>query len=157
MKELLLTLLRYNYEANLVVLQSILRLPQPDEAVALLSHMIYAQDKWHNRFTRQQPDARLGWQGTSYAPDMLAAEWKRSSDHWIKLVEGLDEAGLQDDLRFIRAADGAEMAVSLRDLIIQLNLHAVHHRAQINKLISAQGIPVPPTDYIFNVLREISN
>jgi uncharacterized damage-inducible protein DinB len=154
MKELLLQLLRYNYEANLTLLESILQLPQPHEAVALFSHMVHAQDKWYNRYSRAVPDAGLDWHGVPYAPDMLAAAWKRSTGQWIELVEGADETALQQDLHFTRAADGAEMAVRLGDVVLQLALHAVHHRAQINKLISTQGLAVPPTDYIFTVLRK---
>jgi uncharacterized damage-inducible protein DinB len=155
MKELLLQLLHYNSKANLILLERILQLPQPDEAIALFSHIIYTQDKWHNRYSRDISDTDLGWHGVPYSTEALSVEWKRSINQWIRLVEDLDETALQEDLNFIRAADGASMAVHLGDVIIQINLHAVHHRAQINKLISAQGLAVPPTDYIYTVLREV--
>ncbi len=47
------------------------------------------------------------------------------------------------------------MGVTLMDLALQLNYHNIHHRAQINTLISKQGIKPPATDYIFTKLQEL--
>ncbi|MGZ3921946.1 MAG: DinB family protein [Bacteroidia bacterium] len=35
-----------------------------------------------------------------------------------------------------------------------MNYHSIHHRAQVNTLMSKQGIKPPATDYIFTVLQE---
>jgi uncharacterized damage-inducible protein DinB len=46
------------------------------------------------------------------------------------------------------------MQLKIKDLMLQLNYHCIHHRAQVNTLISKQGIKPPATDYIFTVLQE---
>jgi uncharacterized damage-inducible protein DinB len=154
MKQYLLHFLEYNRTANSRLLQTILQLPQPGEAMGLFSHLIHAQDKWYNRHSKALADDRYSWQGPVFEAEVLEGEWERSTAQWISLLEASNENDLQQDVIFTRPSDGVRMAVSLGDVVMQLNCHAVHHRAQINKMISAQGLPVPPTDYIFTVLRE---
>ena len=154
MKQYLLRFLEYNRTANIRLLQTILQLPQPDEAIGLASHLVHAQDKWYNRQTNALPDDQYSWQGAPYRAEDLEGEWERSTRQWISLLEGSIEDDLQRDILFVRPSDGVKMAVSLGDVVMQLNCHAVHHRAQINKMISGQGLPVPPTDYIYTALRE---
>jgi uncharacterized damage-inducible protein DinB len=47
------------------------------------------------------------------------------------------------------------MGIKLVDLVLQLNYHSIHHRAQINKLMSQQWIIPPATDYIYTKLIEL--
>lgn len=63
---------------------------------------------------------------------------------------------MEEYLQFTRQSDGVKMGVKIKDLALQINLHSVHHRAQINSLLSKQGIKPPATDYIFTKLQEMS-
>ena len=57
-------------------------------------------------------------------------------------------------VEFKRQSDGITLVVKIKDVVLQLNYHSIHHRAQINKLISRQGITPPATDYIYTAIRE---
>jgi uncharacterized damage-inducible protein DinB len=69
-------------------------------------------------------------------------------------LEEATDADMEEDILFARKTDGKQMKVKLKDIVFQLNCHSVHHRAQINELISAQGIPVPATDFILTAISE---
>ncbi|HYD21247.1 MAG TPA: DinB family protein [Flavipsychrobacter sp.] len=155
MKEHLLQFLSYNDWANKETLKAILQLPEPSDAIYLFSHLVYAQDKWYNRITPGKPDEQCPQFGPSFPLDTLEAEWKRSVGNWLQLVERSSEDELNKDLIFFRSTDKKKMAVPIKDLVFQLCCHSVHHRAQLNKMISAQGLKVPLTDYIYTKLREV--
>lgn len=131
-----------------------MQLPEKGESLRLLSHLIATQRKWMNRITKAVPDSEYGWYGETYDTDTIARKWAQSIEEWQALATNADETGLNENVYFNRAADGKKMMVRLIDLFLQINYHNMHHRAQINKLISAQGITPPATDYIFTVLRE---
>jgi uncharacterized damage-inducible protein DinB len=155
MKQYLLNTFQYNYRANCKVLEAIYQLPDKEAAVSLFSHLITSQDKWMNRITKAVPDNTLHWSEPVFALEELAKRWYDSVQQWLTLLEGSNEQQLETDVTFNRMSDGRLLAVSIKDLALQLNYHSIHHRAQINKLISAQGVPVPATDYIFTVLRKV--
>lgn len=155
MKDYLIQTFQYNHRANQQLLVAILNLPDKTEAVKLFSHLITAQDKWFNRIEKKTDDSALAWFGPVFPEQELARRWEQSVGNWINLLETKTEAGLEDQVTFTRPSDGKTMGVSLKDLALQLNYHSIHHRAQINSLISRQGIKVPVTDYIFTALREL--
>lgn len=155
MKTYLLDTFRYNRKANSILAAAINGLPDKEAAVKLFSHIIAAQDKWHNRLTRLEKDSAFQWNGTVLNAGELEQEWLKSVDRWIGSIERLTEEELESDIVFIRPSDGKQMAVKIKDVALQLNYHAIHHRAQINTLISKQDISPPVTDYIFTALREM--
>ena len=155
MRPYLLNFFNYNYQANIKLLDTIYTLPQKEEAVKLFSHLILAQDKWLNRITNTKEDSSVHWMLPVIPLEELASKWDASMKAWLKLVEEKSDDELQQDVIFKRASDGKAMGIKLLDLILQLNYHNIHHRAQINSLISKQGITPPQTDYIFTKLREI--
>lgn len=155
MKQHLIDSFKYNDWANINLLEAIKQLPDNEKSVKLFNHLIHAQDKWYNRITNQVEDSSIAWMGSSFALDELELKWKESIQKWIKLIDEKNEIDLQQDVFFSRASDGKQMGIKLTDLCLQLNYHSIHHRAQINTLISQQGLRVPATDYIFTKLKEI--
>lgn len=155
MRQYLLDFFNYNYQANIKLLDVIYTLPQKDEAVKLFSHLVLAQDKWLNRISNAKEDSTVHWMLPVIPLSELASRWDASTKAWLKLVEEKSDAELQQDVVFKRASDGKVMGIKLLDLILQLNYHNIHHRAQINTHISKQGITPPQTDYIFTKLREL--
>ena len=155
MKEYLIQTFKYNDQANRAVLSAIQNLPAKEEAIKLFSHLITAQDKWFNRIEKKVDDSTLTWFGPVFSEQELAGRWEQSVANWITLLERETESGLENYVTFKRPSDGKMMGVSLKDLSLQLNYHSIHHRAQINCLISQQGHKVPLTDYIFTALKEI--
>ena len=154
MQQYLIDYFSYNDRANNKLLGTILQLPGKEEALTLFSHLIYAQDKWYNRVTKQHDDKDYQWHGPAFEADVIADKWKASYERWCALLNDAN-TDIEDHIIFIRQADGVAMQVKLKDIVFQLNCHSVHHRAQINKLISAQGVPVPQTDYIFTAISEV--
>jgi uncharacterized damage-inducible protein DinB len=155
MKKYLLDFFKYNDWANKKVLEAIRQIPEKEEALKLFSHLINSLDKWKNRITNEVEDSLLNWYGIFYDMDKITLKWSKSINWWIKRLEKTDERVLDKYVIFIRQTDGKEMTVKFSDLLLQLNYHSIHHRAQINKLISLQGLKPPATDYILTVLREV--
>jgi uncharacterized damage-inducible protein DinB len=153
MKQYILDLFRYTDYANKKLLEVIKQLPDNSEAVKLFSHLITAQNKWLNRITRETDDSKLTWSGPVFPIEDLEEKWNESVERWLELIE--EESDLDKNIIFSRPADGKKMQVRLIDIALQLNYHAIHHRAQINTLISKQGLVPPPTDYILTVLKEV--
>lgn len=156
MKDYLIQTFQYNDRANRQLLAAILNLPDKAEAVKLFSHLIMAQDKWLNRIEKKIDDSALTWFGPVIPEQELAQRWEQSVTNWINLLRSETEAGLENYVTFTRPSDGKTIGVSLKDLALQLNYHSIHHRAQINSLISKQGAKVPITDYIFSALKELN-
>ncbi len=155
MKKYILNFFSYNDWANRKLLDAIQQLPEKEESVKLFSHLITTQDKWMNRITKKAEDKTLHWFDLAFPVENLAAEWTRSVNEWIGFIESLREEELENDVVFTRANDGKKIGVKIIDLALQLNYHSIHHRAQINKLISGQGMKPPATDYIYTALREV--
>lgn len=155
MKQYLIDFFNYNHQANSKLLDAIYLLPQKEETVKLFSHLILAQDKWFNRITNEKDDSAIHWMLPVIPLNELASKWDLSVNRWLKLIEERSDQELQHDVVFKRTSDGKAMGIKLLDLILQLNYHNIHHRAQINTLISKQGITPPQTDYIFTKLREL--
>lgn len=155
MKKYILNFFSYNDWANRKLTGAIQQLPEKEESVKLFSHLITTQDKWMNRITKKAEDKTLHWFDLAFPVENLEAEWSRSVNEWTGFIENLPEEELENDVVFIRAGDGKKIGVKIIDLALQLNYHSIHHRAQINKLISGQGMKPPATDYIYTALREV--
>lgn len=152
-KKYLLDFFRYNNWANLKLLEAVKQIPQKDEALKLFSHYITALDKWMNRITKEKDDNLFKWMGDVYSLDELESKWKECINKWVEFTEKEDD--LDKELIIKRPNDGKEFAIKYIDLLLQINYHFIHHRAQINTIISKQGIKPPATDYILTVLREV--
>lgn len=155
MKEYLIDFFKYNDWANRQLLDTIKQLQDTEGSVKLYSHLILAQDKWLNRILNTKDDNSLAWMTPVITMNDLGQMWHNSVNKWIDLIVSKTEEQLLEEIIFNRANDGRKMCIKLIDLVLQLNYHSIHHRAQINKLISAQGITPPATDYIYTKLREL--
>jgi uncharacterized damage-inducible protein DinB len=156
MKKYLLDFFKYNDWANKKVLEAIREVPEKEDALKLFSHLVNSLDKWKNRITNEVEDSLLNWYGQFFNMDEIESKWNKSIGWWIKLFEKTGDSELEKEIIFTRPNDGIKMAVKFRDLLLQLNYHSIHHRAQINSIISRQGIKPPSTDYILTVLKEVS-
>lgn len=156
MKQHLLETFRYNDWANKQLLQAILLLKEKDESIRLFSHLINSQDKWFNRITKEIDDKELRWFGEIYSETELNNQWEKSVNCWIAYLERMEEAALENYIEFKRADNNRTIRVKIKNVMLQLNYHSVHHRAQINSLVSRQGIKPPQTDFIFTALEELS-
>lgn len=154
MKSHLLSTFRYNDWANRKLLEGILQLPENSESMMLFSHLILCQEKWLNRIIKKLDDSNLSWFGKVYDEGVILSEWDKTIHSWLQFLEAVAEADLENDIVFIRPADGKKMKVKIFEIALQLNFHSIHHRAQIYRIIRSQGIAPPATDYIHTVLKE---
>ncbi len=154
MKQYLIDYFIYNDWANTKLLETILNLPDRSEALHLFSHLISAQNKWYNRVSKAQSDRDLSWYDAVTPVEDIGQKWKESYELWLSLLNNATETDIDQYVIFSRQSDGKAMKVKMKDIVFQLNCHSVHHRAQINKLISSQGVAVPATDYIFTAISD---
>jgi len=154
MRQYLLDFFKYNDWANRNLLETVKQLPDQKEAVKLFSHSFSAQGKWYNRISREKDDDLFPWFGPELPLYLLEYRWSESVNRWICLLEAKNEIDLEADIVFQRKTEGKRISVKVRDVMLQLNYHSIHPRAQINRIIRDQGLPPLPTDYILTVMKE---
>ena len=154
MKQYLIDFFKYNDWANRQLIEAVKKLPEPDESVKLISHLINSQDKWLNRIMKEIDDKTLAWYDTIYQLDQLTDQWLEHMAKWIRFLEDLPEPELAGDVVFERPSDGKKFSVKISDIALQLNYHSIHHRAQICRIIRQQGQTPPSTDYILTAIKE---
>jgi uncharacterized damage-inducible protein DinB len=154
MRTHLLDLFRYNDGVCRRLIATIAKLPQPEEAIKMMSHLIHSQDKWLARLAHDPDANKREWFGPSFAQDALTDEWARSVAAWIALLESKTEADVLAVVQW-EGYDGAKWEAQLSDIALQLNFHNVHHRAQIQTLVRQQGLEPEFLDYIGTRYRRL--
>ena len=154
MKQYLLDTFAFNDHANRQVLTQIVSLPKKDECIRLFSHLVNSQDKWLARLEQYPRDPGLDWWEPVYALDALEREWQRSLGTWREFLGGKSEGDLFAEVRWI-GFDGAHWTTALKDIPLQLNYHSIHHRAQMQAILRAQGLTPEFVDYIGTVYRRL--
>ena len=155
MKQYLIGLFEFNHRANKKILETITLLPEKNEPLRLISHMIICQHKWLNRITKEVPDSSLVWTGPVYALEECNRLWDFHTGKWIAFLRDLPESQLCDDIQY-RSSDGGTFSSTIQDIALQLNYHAIHHRGQIMTIIRSQGIAPPVVDFIFQNRNHLS-
>jgi uncharacterized damage-inducible protein DinB len=154
MKQYLIDFFKYNDWANKKLLESILQLPDKTEALKLFSHLMYSLNKWMNRITKKDEDSTLNWNGPEFPAEQVENMWDVSLKVWLDFLNANSESELEKEFIFKRPDNGKMYGVKIKDVVLQLNYHIIHHRAQIMRIIRQQGLTPPATDYIFTALIE---
>ncbi|MCV4691075.1 hypothetical protein OFC38_33525, partial [Escherichia coli] len=69
-------------------------------------------------------------------------------------LDSRSHADLIEDVEFT-GYDGGRWAAKPLDIALQLNYHSIHHRAQIQTIIRAQGLTPDFVDYIGTKYRKL--
>ncbi len=154
MKQYLLETFRFNDLANRRMLEKIKTLPDKTESIKYLSHLINSQNKWLTRIKENEKSPEMDWWLPVYELDELENKWTESINAWLEFLEGKTEEQVFEVILFI-GWDGHDWEVPLKDIALQLNYHSIHHRAQIQTLIRAQGIEPDFIDYIGTKYKRI--
>ncbi len=154
MKQYLVDTFMFNDRANRQVLEKIVELPEREQSVKFFSHLINSQNKWLARIQQYPRDPGLDWWTPVYKLEDLAREWDTSLRAWLEFLDGKSEDDLMAPVKWV-GFDGAEWTAPLKDIALQLNYHSIHHRAQIQSLIRAQGFKPDFVDYIGTVYRKL--
>jgi uncharacterized damage-inducible protein DinB len=155
MKEYLLNTFRFNSTVNLKMLVKIKTLPDQQECIRYFSHLINSQNKWLQRILVFPNDPQMDWWKPEYKLEDLEEEWLGSVNAWLDFIKNKTEEQLKQEVKF-KGYDGGTWACALEDIILQLNYHSIHHRAQMQLFIRKQGIEPDFIDYIGTKYRKIS-
>lgn len=145
----------YNDYANKLVLKKITALPDKTECIKFFSHLINCQYKWLDRILIYPEISKLDWWEPVYGLDELEIQWEKSLNNWIKFLRSKTEVELLADVKWIGIGDETYTA-QLKDIPLQLNYHSIHHRAQMQTIIRAQGLTPDFVDYIGTKYRKVT-
>jgi uncharacterized damage-inducible protein DinB len=154
MKQYLIDTFRYNDGANRKILESIQAAPEKQELIRFFSHLINSQKKWLVRIIEYPQSTEMSWWDPAYPLEQLEQEWTKSLEAWIQFLESKTEAQISDYV-FYQGYDGRKWTAKLQDIALQLNYHSIHHRAQIQTMLRAQGLEPQFLDYIGTVYRRV--
>ena len=154
MKQYLIDTFGFNDRANRQLLVRIRELPEKGEPIKFFSHLINSQKKWLARIHQFPKDPGLDWWEPVYALDDLEREWTASLYAWLSFISSKTEQDLFAEVKWV-GFDGKHWTAPLKDIALQLNYHSIHHRAQIQALIRAQGQTPDFVDYIGTVYRRV--
>ena len=154
MKQYLIDTFNWNDKANRQILAKIRTLPSQEECNKYFSHLINSQNKWIKRIEVFPQDPKLDWWKPMYPPDQLEAEWEKSLKAWLDLIESKSEEDLFGYVKWV-GFDGGTYTGALKDIALQLNYQSIHHRAQMQTIIRAQGVEPEFIDYIGTVYRKL--
>ena len=118
-----------------------------EEYIRYFSHLINSQIRWLARIGEYPANPQLDWWLPVYDEKELASKWEQSLQEWIHFLNTKTEDELLAEVDFI-GFDGTHFVCPLKDIILQLNFHSIHHRAQMQMIIRQQGIEPDFIDYI---------
>jgi uncharacterized damage-inducible protein DinB len=154
MKSYLLDTFAFNCQTNLGLIDKIRRMPEPDEAIRHMSHLINCQYKWMARLQQDPKAPEMSWWEPTYALDELAGRWEDSTALWTTYIAGNTDAELATEQTYV-GYDGGTWAARPLDIALQLSYHAIHHRAQIQLFLRQAGIDPDFVDYIGTRQRKV--
>ena len=155
MKQYLLDTFRYNDYANKLALAKITELPENEECIRLFSHLINSMNKWLARIDQTPGYKDLDWWEPKFQLEQLGRKWDECVNAWIQFIESKTEDELFEEVEFY-GFDGGDWAAVIKDIALQLNYHAIQHRAQIQYLVRQQGVEPDFVDYIGTKYRKLS-
>jgi uncharacterized damage-inducible protein DinB len=153
-KRYLIDTFEFNDRTNRKLLDMIGLLPEQAEAVRLFSHLINSQYKWMARIVGDPKSAEMDWWQPVYKYNELEEKWEDSLKVWMGYLDSRSDADLIKDVEFT-GYDGGRWAAKPLDIALQLNYHSIHHRAQIQTIIRAQGLTPDFVDYIGTKYRKL--
>jgi uncharacterized damage-inducible protein DinB len=154
MKQHLLDTFSFNDFANRKLIEKIKLLPDNSEAIKLFSHLIACQEKWFAKLTNDPNETTMNWWEPVYSVTELENAWTASVNKWNALLQSRSEEELSAETNFKGTGD-VIMACAPADIVLHLNYHSIHHRAQILSQISKQGLAADVPDYIRTKIRRV--
>jgi uncharacterized damage-inducible protein DinB len=142
--ELFVSMLDYDRWANRRVAEAFRGDHVPARARELLGHVLLAQHLWCDRVEGRSTTTTVEGDPTVRDP---GSEIDRAHDRLAALLSREDEASLDRriDHRNLR---GDEHSVPLREILLHVLDHGVHHRAQIASSLNEAGLTPPRIDFI---------
>ncbi|QJW88641.1 damage-inducible protein DinB [Spirosoma taeanense] len=145
MKTHLIHLLNYELWANQRVIQALETLDNPPQrAVAIMGHILSAQQVWFSRVTKESTFVAI-WEDTPVS--WLRETAERQHDKIISYVNALAEPDLLQPVDYVTSRDQPYQN-TLIDILTHMSHHAAYHRGQVVQLIRPMLTEAPVTDFI---------
>ncbi len=145
----------FNDKTNRQMIEKIKELSEQQSAIKLISHLANSQYKWMARIMQDPKAVEMDWWEPLYPLEQLETEWARSLEPWISYLNIKTDEEISKEITFI-GFDGGLYAATPKDIMLQLNYHSIHHRAQIQLIIRKQGLQPDFIDYIGTAYRKLS-
>jgi uncharacterized damage-inducible protein DinB len=154
MKQHLVDTFLFNDVTNKSVLSKIKVLPDKTECTRFFSHLVNCQYKWMARIMQDPNAPQMSWWDPVYKLEELENKWDASLKLWLDFINSKTDEELATEVTFT-GFDGSVWAATPQDIALQLNYHSIHHRAQIQTIIRAQGFEPDFVDYIGTKYRKL--
>lgn len=117
--------------------------PEIEKQIQFFCHTIVAQEIWLNRVEQKDFHMDTLW------PIWTEQEFREKAvllhHRWVTI---LPLKNLSQQIAY-STTTGAQFSSSVMEIVQHVVIHGQHHRAQIAAWLSAHGVNVPPTDFIF--------
>ncbi|MFD2570995.1 DinB family protein [Spirosoma soli] len=145
MKNYLIHLLNYELWANQRVIESLELVDNPPaRAIAIMGHILSAQQVWLGRVTNETTFVSI-WEDIPVS--WLGETAERQHRHIVSYVTGLAESELLRSVEYV-TSQGESYQSTLIDILTHMSHHAAYHRGQVVQLIRPQLPEAPFTDFI---------
>jgi uncharacterized damage-inducible protein DinB len=156
MKDYLAEAFLFNDTANRKMLKKMEELSDKSGCIRYFSHLINSQVRWLARIREYPANPPLDWWLPLYPFEELGIRWDQSLQDWLQFLESKTEEQRFEEVDFI-GFDGGHFAAQLKDIVLQLNYHSIHHRAQMQMIIRGQGVEPDFIDYIGTRYRKMEH
>ncbi|HZY38856.1 MAG TPA: DinB family protein [Mucilaginibacter sp.] len=147
MKDYFIRLFEYDRYASQIILDTIVKINNPEKPVKLMAHMLAAQQVWINRCKGLPAAAVILW--PDWPADTLGDTINENSRQWIDFLSAQQAEGFEKVIRY-KDTKGNEWENKLTDILAHVINHGTHHRAQAGQHLIMAGVEqLPITDYIF--------
>lgn len=137
-------LFTFNDRANSELIGA-LKNGRSDRAVRLLSHLLITEKEYFERLGGKDST------GFDFWPEMTLEQCEamagENTANYMGLLDGLDEAGLDRDVKY-RTSAGEPYENSFREMLTHVLFHSMTHRGQALVALRADGFEPPKIDYI---------
>ena len=135
--------LRHHEWATSALVDALGAAPDP-AALRVTAHALAADRVWYRRLTGAPVDVDVWPDLDADALRQLAAG---TASDWRRLLDGLDEAGLDRGVAY-QNSRGVPFHTPVADVLDHVLLHAAHHRSQACAALRAAGATSPALDSI---------
>lgn len=145
MKNFLIHLLNYELWANQRVIQALETVDNPPaRAVAVMGHILAAQQVWFGRVTKETTFVSI-WEDTPVS--WMEETAQRQHRKIVSYVTALAEPDLLQPVDYV-SSKGESYQSTLLDILTHMSHHAAYHRGQVVQLIRPMLTEAPVTDFI---------
>jgi len=155
-KDILVSFLEYNYQADAHLLQHIQRLtPEQLQAAAKISHGTafdlvrhILDSEWSRRlFASGGAGQQYLWEVEDIS-DLVALQrfWSAERQRMLDYVRSLSEADLEQAVDYGTAQGGEPQYANVWQILLHVVNHSTHHRTELSRYLNDCGHPIDEQD-----------